>query len=104
MRTYVYQCTSCGETTERELLTVKNIRFLEMGERPKQLRSRNVGWLCPKCVAKDPDWNRDRNQTSSTPAQPKPIKAAALKQDSIDGPDLESALKVGSRWQEAEAN
>jgi rubredoxin len=60
----VYKCTRCGAipgdgTPEeaRELLTVKKVSFLGMGVAAKTLRSRVVEWLCPKCVAKDEDWN-----------------------------------------------
>lgn len=51
-----YRCTQCGEETPRELLTVKRVAFLEMGEGAKTLRARVVAWLCPICVATDKDW------------------------------------------------
>jgi len=55
-----YGCTNCGAQTQRDLLMVKKVVFLEMGEGARTHRSRVVGWLCPKCVAADPDWNREK--------------------------------------------
>lgn len=60
-----YRCTRCGqrpapeETKARDLLTVKKVSFLEMGMGGRTLRSRVVDWLCPACVAKDEDYNRE---------------------------------------------
>lgn len=57
-----YACTNpeCGREVPREQLVVKKAVFLEMGEGARTLRSRVVGWLCPVCVSKDPDWNREK--------------------------------------------
>lgn len=55
-----YACTRCGTPTQRELLMVKKAVFLEMGEGARTFRSRVIGWLCPKCVATDPDWNQEK--------------------------------------------
>lgn len=49
-------CTGCGSITEREMLTVKKVLFQEIGLNPLTIRSRNVAWLCPRCVARDEDW------------------------------------------------
>lgn len=63
-----YRCTRCGvkpqselETegepvSARELLTVKKVSFLEMGAGGRSIRSRVLDWLCPVCVAGDPDF------------------------------------------------
>lgn len=55
-----YDCTKCGAPVGRELLTVKKVSFLEMGEGGKTLRSRVVGWLCPRCVAMDHEYNLEK--------------------------------------------
>jgi hypothetical protein len=62
-----YRCTRCGTIPEvpenmpdlspRDFLTVKKILFVEMGAGGRSLRSRVAEWLCPPCVAADPDWN-----------------------------------------------
>lgn len=52
-----YVCSECQAPTERELLTVKKVLFLEMGVGARTLRSRVIGWLCPRCVATDEDYN-----------------------------------------------
>ena len=52
----VYECTKCGLETERDLLTVKKIAFLEMGVGGRTIKTRVVAWLCPRCVASDPDF------------------------------------------------
>lgn len=62
MAEYDYRCTNCGTSIDRNLLTVKRIAFLEMGEGARTLRSRVVGWLCPVCVANDTDWRKERKQ------------------------------------------
>lgn len=53
-----YVCHNCNQPTDRKLLTVKKVLFLEMGVGARTLRSRVVGWLCPDCVAKDADFNQ----------------------------------------------
>ena len=104
-RHYRYACTRCGKDCPRELLTVKNVRFLEIGERPKQLRSRNTDWLCPDCVVKDEDWNRESNSSSPeflgepSSRRPQPLRPPALRQQTFEEPDLDSALAIGSEWQ-----
>lgn len=55
-----YVCTKCGKSEQRSLLTVKKAVFLEMGEGGATVRSRVTDWLCPPCVAKDEDWNREK--------------------------------------------
>jgi len=55
-----YVCTRCDAPVGRELLTVKKVSFLEMGEGAKTIRSRVVGWLCPKCVAADAEYNLEK--------------------------------------------
>lgn len=52
-----YRCSECGKPTERDLLTVKKVSFLEMGERPKALKTRTESWLCPDCVREDAAFN-----------------------------------------------
>lgn len=71
-----YKCTICGaapglsETESRDLLTVKKVSFLEMGLGGRTLRSRVVGWLCPRCVKADPDYQREPFAVpGDTPAQ-----------------------------------
>ena len=41
------------------MLTVRKVVFLEMGMGGRTVKSRVAGWLCPKCIADDKDWNRD---------------------------------------------
>lgn len=70
-----YRCTRCGtipvhrdgpEVAEpRDLLTVKKILFVEMGAGGRSLRSRVADWLCPACVAGDPDWNMREEKNAS---------------------------------------
>jgi len=52
-----YRCSGCGKFTDRELLTVRKVSFMEMGEKAKTLRARTEHWLCPDCVKKDPVYN-----------------------------------------------
>lgn len=54
-----YDCTVCGASTKRELLTVKKVVFSEMGEGASTVKSRVVAWLCPRCTAGDADFNRE---------------------------------------------
>lgn len=54
-----YHCTGCGKKTERHDLTVKKAVFTSMGSRAKTFRSRVTRQLCPTCLSKDPDWNRE---------------------------------------------
>lgn len=52
-----YKCSNCGKPEKKELLVVKKVMFQTIGIKPTTLRSRNVEWLCPVCVIKDPAWN-----------------------------------------------
>jgi hypothetical protein len=76
-----YVCSRCGTPTRRDLLTVKKAVFLEMGVRARTLRSRVCHWLCPNCVAKDEDWNREpyvqQPEYKESPL-PEPEKAGAF--------------------------
>jgi hypothetical protein len=36
---------------------VKKVTFSTMGEGPRVIKSRRVGWLCPSCVRDDEAWN-----------------------------------------------
>lgn len=56
---YSYDCSRCGSHSQRELLTVKRVQFVEMGEGATTKRSRVLEWLCPSCLAQDPDFLRD---------------------------------------------
>lgn len=54
-----YRCTNCGiQVDDRDKLTVKKVSFHGMGARARTFRSRVIGWLCPLCLSKDPDWQR----------------------------------------------
>lgn len=55
-----YACTRCEAPTQRDKLMVKKAVFLEMGEGARTFKSRVVGWLCPKCVSQDEDWQREK--------------------------------------------
>jgi hypothetical protein len=57
-----YACTRCGEPKSRNELMVKKAVFLTMGEGGRTIRSRVVDWLCGRCAADDPDWNREFNR------------------------------------------
>lgn len=50
---FEYKCTECNKPTDRDLLIVKKVSFLEMGENPACLKTRTESWLCPDCCAKD---------------------------------------------------
>jgi len=54
--TLQYKCSDCGTPTKRELLAAKKVLFTGMGRGAKTYRSRVVGWLCPPCVKKDPQY------------------------------------------------
>jgi hypothetical protein len=61
---YVYKCTTCGEMpipgnniASRDMLLQKKVMFADMGTYGKVRRTRTVGWLCPKCLLEDPDYN-----------------------------------------------
>lgn len=76
-----YRCSRCGTPTRRDLLTVKKAVFLGMGVGAATLRSRVVHWLCDRCVAKDPDWNRPpyvQKPEYKEPALPKAEPAGAF--------------------------
>ena len=52
-----YKCSVCNKPTGRNLLTVKKVSFLEMGEKPGVIKTRTESWLCPDCCAKDSAFN-----------------------------------------------
>lgn len=62
----VYIDYSCGNPdcpdphVGREMLTVKKVVFLEMGLGGRTIRSRVSAWLCPHCLVRDPDYNREK--------------------------------------------
>jgi hypothetical protein len=114
MARHTYKCTNCDTITDRDLLTIKQVRFVEIGVGGKQLKSRNIAWLCPACVARDPVWLLDRSQSTikspvaSPPALPRTSgrHASAVNKRTtpsqstplIEGVDLNSALTIGSKW------
>lgn len=57
-----YRCSRCGrgepEGVNRDVLVVKKVMFVGMGEGSRTLRSRVTDWLCPDCVVIDDDWRR----------------------------------------------
>lgn len=73
----VYECSNCTSSPGRELLTVKKVMFVEMGVGGRTLRSRVTGWLCPECVARDPDYKREAFQA------PNIHRAGSVKSDLI---------------------
>ena len=52
-----YRCTQCGKETDRDLLTVKKVSFLEIGENPRAIKTRTESWLCPNCIKEDNAFN-----------------------------------------------
>lgn len=60
-----YKCSGCNEDCERSLLSVKKVMFTAMGAGAQTLRSRVVGHFCPRCVAQDPDYNREPYGTTA---------------------------------------
>lgn len=54
-----YHCTGCGKRTDRDKLTVKKAVFTSMGSRARTFKSRVTRQICPDCLTKDPDWNRE---------------------------------------------
>lgn len=71
-----YKCTQCGKPTERDLLTVKKVVFLEMGLGGRTIRSRVVAWLCPYDIKQDDDWNREKFLAPAQVALP-PMEAVS---------------------------
>lgn len=57
-RNIKYQCTKCGRQQPREVLTAKQVRFLEIGRGGKVKRSRTTDWLCTGCRNQDPAWTQ----------------------------------------------
>lgn len=57
---YKYGCTQCGRSCAREILTVKRVQFVEMGEGASTKKSRVLEWLCPSCLSQDLDFLRDK--------------------------------------------
>jgi hypothetical protein len=54
-----YKCSGCGKDKAKDDLVVKRVQFREMGMNGKVTSTRTVAWLCPPCLAKDPDTGRD---------------------------------------------
>lgn len=54
-RTIIYRCTRCGAEPGRDNLTIKQAQFKTMDGKIKKTRVSD--WLCPKCLAADPDEN-----------------------------------------------
>lgn len=52
-----YRCTRCGKPEKRDMLTVKKVIFQGIGVNPEISKTRTAGWLCPRCVAQDAEWN-----------------------------------------------
>lgn len=71
--TYVpeYSCTRCGSQCGRDKLTVKKVLFTDMGRGARTLRARTADWLCPTCVSKDADYNREAFKSPSLIRHPK---------------------------------
>ena len=65
-----YACSECGAHCSRDLLTVKKVSFLEMGEGARTIRSRVVAWLCPSCVAADHEFNLEKFKAPGTARRP----------------------------------
>lgn len=57
--TRTYTCNNCGKVTDRDKLTVKKAVFTDMGTRARTHKSRVTDHLCPPCLSKDLDWNRE---------------------------------------------
>lgn len=55
-----YGCTRCQKVKDRNQLIVKKALFVEMGEGSSTVRSRVTDWLCPDCLHKDTDFNREK--------------------------------------------
>lgn len=78
-RTQKYVCTSCGRDTPRERLLAKKVQFVEMGVGGRNQKSRVIAWLCPDCVAKDVDWNREKFKAPGhTPQADLPTEAVRV--------------------------
>jgi hypothetical protein len=56
----IRQCTQCGHKVERGTLTVKRAMFQKMGVGASAYKVRIMAWLCPECLVKDPDFNREK--------------------------------------------
>jgi rubredoxin len=74
-----YRCGACGEVFQKELLVVKTVGFKKLGTRV-DIQSRVASWLCPGCLAKDPDWNRPAYSGQSHKSEAKE-RAKAVRDD-----------------------
>lgn len=54
----VKQCTQCGKSYRKGLLTAVKVTFMGIGLNGKVIKSRITDWLCPGCVVKHPAWNK----------------------------------------------
>jgi hypothetical protein len=54
-----YYCTRCGNKTPRDKLTVKKAVFTDMGTKARTHKSRVTAHICPTCLVKDKDWQRE---------------------------------------------
>lgn len=52
-------CSKCGNSFDRDELTVKRIAFYKFGKNGKMIKSRTVGWLCPGCLQSDGHWSAE---------------------------------------------
>ena len=73
-----YKCTRCDTPQKRDLLTVKKVSFLEMGTGGRVVRSRVTHWLCPSCVSKDEDFNREPFKAPGSERIPDPAEKEKL--------------------------
>ena len=53
------RCTQCKLLTSPILLTIKRVVFSAADQPRKHVKQRAVAKLCEKCLAQDPDWNRE---------------------------------------------
>lgn len=54
------ECTVCHERADKTVMLAKKVIFQEIGKNGRQIRSRIVAHMCPKCIAKDPDYKQPR--------------------------------------------
>lgn len=69
-----YACTMCETETPHEKLTVKKAVFTGMGAGARTFRSRRLHWLCPQCLAKDPEWTLEPYVAPEDRDDPKPVE------------------------------
>lgn len=57
-----YECSGPDHEGDRQVirdnLRVKRIQFMKLGRNGRVIQSRNVAFLCLRCVDKDPDYTR----------------------------------------------